>query len=228
MKASLGLGKFLKLATSTDFARAILEDPECKVAADIGCGSFSPLSDFKSKLTTIGIDVDARTIEVAREANAHSCYIVADVLQDSLDEILSAHTCPGQKFDLVTLFGVIEHFPKRIGYELLEKCEQLTSKYILLETPNGFVEQGPEYGNEFQRHLSGWFPHDFEGLGYKVYGATGTKYLRGYAAQHKYKFKGAALCDLLLSNLLRIKSNPRHAFNLIAVKDVRGVPARLG
>jgi hypothetical protein len=220
--------KFLRLATSADFARDILNDPECKVAADIGCGSSSPLSEFRSTLTTIGIDADAHAIEQAKAGDVHSLYLQMDVLKEDLDKILSATGGSGRKFDLVTLFGVIEHFPKRLGYELLEKCEQLTSKYILLETPNGFVEQGPEFGNELQRHLSGWFPHDFEGMGYKVFGATGTKYLRGYAAGPKYDFKGAGLCDLLLANLLRISKNPKHAFNLIAIKDVRGVPARLG
>jgi SAM-dependent methyltransferase len=228
MKFHLGLTKLLKLPTSLDFAERILQDTECKVAADIGCGSGSLLSVFKSRLTTVGIDAHPAVIEAAKAANTHSHYIVADVLQNRLDDILSAHNFNGRKFDLVTLLGVIEHFPKKLGFDLLERCERLTSKYIMLETPNGFVEQGPEFGNEFQRHLSGWFPHDFEGLGYKVYGATGTKYLRGYAAGMKYNFRGAGYCDLILANLLHATRNPKHAFNLIAIKDVRGVPARLG
>jgi hypothetical protein len=172
--------------------------------------------------------VHEEAIKEAKSLNAHDYYIVADVLEDDLGSILSAHGLSNEKFDLITLYGVIEHFPKKLGYELLERCEKLTNKYILLETPNGFVEQGPEYGNEHQRHLSGWFPHDFEGLGYKVYGTTGTKYLRGYAAGMKYDFKYAPHCDLILAKLLRVDRTPKHAFNLVAIKDVRGVPARLG
>jgi hypothetical protein len=94
--------------------------------------------------------------------------------------------------------------------------------------PHGFVEQGPEFGNEFQRHLSAWFIHDFEGLGYKVYGTTGTRYLRGYMAGPKYSFPGCIILDELLTLLLRINTHPRHAFNLVAIKDVRGVSARYG
>ena len=128
----------------------------------------------------------------------------------------------------LTLFDVIEHFPKRQGFELLERCERLTCKYIVVFTPNGFVEQGPEHGNEFQRHLSGWFIHDFEGLGYAVRGAIGAKVFRGYNGLVRYHFPGAAFCDVLLAWLLRIERKPRRAFSLIAIKDVRGVPARLG
>ena len=121
-----------------------------------------------------------------------------------------------------------EHLPKSKGYEILERCEQLTSKYIILETPNGFVEQGPEFGNEFQRHLSGWFIHDFEGRGYRVHGTLGTRYFRGYAGGAKYDFPGCILLDEMLTLFLRVNRSPRHAFNLVAIKDVRGVPARLG
>ena len=78
------------------------------------------------------------------------------------------------------------------------------------------------------RHMSGWFPHDFIGLGYKVYGAVGTKYLRGYAAGPKYNFPGWTMCDIVLARLLRVHKYPKRAFGLVAIKDVRGVPARLG
>jgi len=135
----------------------------------------------------------------------------------------------GRPFDLVTLFDVIEHFPKRQGFELLEKCERLTSKYILVQTPNGFMHQGPDHGNEFQRHHSGWFDHDFEGLAYTVYG-TATKALRGSVDSPNFNllnFPGAVKCDAVLAWLLRVEKHHQRAFGLIAVKDVRGIPARL-
>jgi hypothetical protein len=122
---------------------------------------------------------------------------------------------------------VVENLPKRVGLELLERCEQLTSKFLMVETPNGFVEQGPEFGNEYERHLSGWFPHDFQGLGYQVYGTSGTRYLRGYASGLKWQIKGLASLDVLLARLLRVDKHSKYAYNILAVKDVRGVPARL-
>ena len=114
----------------------------------------------------------------------------------------------------------------RLGFELLEKCERLTCKYIMVITPNGFLEQGPEFGNEFQRHLSGWFAHDFESIAYTVHGSC-TKILRGYAFRPRYNFPGALKCDAVLAWLLRVDKNHHRAFSLIAIKDIRAVPARL-
>jgi 2-polyprenyl-3-methyl-5-hydroxy-6-metoxy-1,4-benzoquinol methylase len=210
-----------------DYTRALVDTGECKLALDIGCGNSSPLSALRPKISTIGVDAYPEAIEIARKKGLHDHYVVADILKEDPESILKQAQISG-KCDIVSLYGVIEHVPKRQGYDLLERCERLTSKYIILETPHGFVEQGPEFGNEFQRHLSGWFIQDFEGLGYKVYGATGTHYLRGYMAGPKYSFPGCIMFDEILTLLLRINAHPRHAFNLIAIKDVRGTPARHG
>lgn len=226
MNLTLILHRFLGIPTASDYTKEIVETSECTLILDVGCGSHSRLSQFRPQITTIGLDAFPQAIEEARANGVHDRYIVANILTENVDELLA--NCGGQKFDLVTLYDVIEHLPKRLGYELLERCEALTAKYVLLQTPNGFLEQGPEFGNEHQRHLSGWFPHDFEGLGYSVYGSTGTKFLRGYAAGPKYDFYGWQLCDIVLAKLLGIRKNPQRAFNLVAVKDVRGVPARLG
>jgi SAM-dependent methyltransferase len=222
-KTLLRVARIHKRPDAFDYTKSIVGDGECRFALDIGCGGLSPLSVYRPKLKTVGIDAFPEAIQEAKSRDAHDFYILADVLNDSLDDILSQFK--GEKFDLVTLYGVIEHFPKRSGYDLLERCEKLTNKYILLQTPNGFVEQGPEFGNENQRHLSGWFPQDFEGLGYKVYGTTGLKCLRGYASVPKYRHTSAI--EQILTWLLRTQKNPKYAFNLVASKDIRGVPARL-
>jgi hypothetical protein len=209
-----------------DHVGQIVRRGDCHAALDIGCGPSSVLTPFRPGLRTVGLDAFEGAIAEARKRAQHDDYVLADVLNTSPETILER--AGGRPFDLVTLFDVIEHFPKRQGLELLERCERLTSKYILVVTPNGFLEQGPEYGNEFQRHLSGWFTHDFEGLGYAVHGVIGAKVFRGYGSMLRYNFPGAASCDVLLAGLLRIERKPHRAFSLIAIKDVRGVPARLG
>lgn len=218
--------RLVKLPTAVDYTENIIKRSDCHSVLDIGCGSASRLNAFRSEVTTTGIDAFPQAIEEARNANTLDAYILADIIKASPEEILDQ--CGGRKFDLITLYDVIEHLPKGRGFELLDKCEQLTDKYILLETPNGFVEQGPEFGNEYQRHLSGWFPHDFQGLGYEIYGTTGTRYLLGYGARPKYNIRGLATCDAIAARLLRAHKHFKHAFNLIAIKDLRGVPARLG
>jgi methyltransferase family protein len=219
------LHRLIGISQAADYAQDFVKKSDCALALDVGCGGFSHLSRFRPQISTVGVDVFPAAVEQAKANGSHDHYLIADILKEDPHDVLSRFD--GQKFDLVMLYDVIEHLPKRDGYRLLEKCEQLTSKYVLLKTPNGFVEQGPEFGNEHQRHLSGWFPHDFEGLGYKVYGTSGTRYLRGYAAGPKYDFPGWMTCDIILARLLRAHKHPKRAFNLVAVKDVRGVPARL-
>lgn len=224
MNFALALHSLIGIPTAIDRTRDLVVRGECATALDIGCGESSRLSAFRPAVRTTGMDAHAESIEAARRNNAHDDYVTADVLEESADSLLEK--TGGRKFDLVTLYDLIEHVPKRRGYELLEKCEQLSGKFVLVQTPNGFLPQGPDHGNERQRHLSGWFAHDFEGLGYKVYGSVGTKYLRGYAANAKYSFPGWNVCDVLLARALRAHRRTRHAFGLVAVKDVRGVPAR--
>ena len=226
MNIALFFHNVFGIPTAYDYTKNVLAGSECSLTLDVGCGGYSHLSQFRPLITTVGLDVFPQAVETARANGSHDHYLVADILTESAERLLSNFN--GRKFDLVTLYDVIEHLPKRQGYHLLEKCEQLSSKYVLLQTPNGFQAQGPEFSNEHQRHLSGWFPQDLEGLGYKVYGARGTKYLRGYAAGPKHNFPGWMICDIVLAALLRIGRHPRHAFNLVAIKDVRGVPARLG
>jgi SAM-dependent methyltransferase len=219
------LRRKLRPLTASDYTRRLIDTGDCRLALDIGCGSYSHLSAFRPQIKTVGVDAHPPAIEKARARMIHDHYVVADVLKQDPETILKQTAHLGS-VDIVSLYGVIEHLPKRLGFELLERCEKLTSKYVILEMPHGFVDQGPEFGNEFQRHLSGWFIHDFEGLGYKVHGTTGTRYLRGYMAGPKYSFPGCIYADELLTLLLQINKHPRHAFNLVAIKDVRGVPAR--
>jgi len=212
------LRQLLRPKSAADYTAQLIAGGEIKTALDIGCGSSSHLSSLRPNVEITGLDAHADAIDLARERDVHDHYIQANILEDNIDE----------QFDLVTLYGLIEHLPKTDGLQLLNRIEKISRKFILLETPHGFVPQGPEFGNEFQRHHSGWFIHEFEGHGYTVFGTTGTRHLRGYMAGPKYNFPGCLLCDELLTVLLRINRKPKHAFNLVAIKDVRGVPARYG
>jgi SAM-dependent methyltransferase len=227
MSLSWKLITMAHVPSAASYTERVVSAGACEVGLDVGCGSASPLGDLRPRLRTIGLDVSAEAIDQARARDLHDHYLVADLLADGAVEAAFASTGE-RRPDIVTLYGVIEHVPKRVGFELLERCEALTTKYVLLETPNGFVPQGPEFGNEHQRHLSGWFPHDFEGRGYDVYGSTGLRAMLGYAAGLRWQFPGAGLVNAVGARLARIERHPRLAFNLVAIKDVRGVPARLG
>jgi SAM-dependent methyltransferase len=225
------IGEFVKsklgLKTAQQWTELLAIENDCRTAIDIGCGTGSHLTTLRPRITTVGIDSSEPAIEASRAANAHDYYVSADILRrDDIASLLPAEF--NGKADIVALYGVIEHLPKALGLELLAKCDALTRKLVLLETPNGFLAQGPEFNNEHMRHLSGWFIHDFEGHGFTVVGTTGTRYLLGYGAGLKVGLPGVGSLDVLLSRALRVDRNPKRAFNLFAYKDVRGVRARMG
>ena len=178
------------------------------------------------KLFTIGVDAFAPSLEEARQNATHDAFVLADIGEGNL--ALRVREAGYESLDLVVLLDVVEHFPRQAGFRLLEACESLAAKYVLVKTPNGFVPQGPEYGNPWQRHLSGWFAHDFESLGYRVYGADGMKCMLGYAGAMRYRYPGASLLQAALARWLRVTSHPRRAFSLLAVKSMAGHPAILG
>ena len=205
-------------------SQSLVEKNECRTALDIGCGDHSCLSMFRPRLVTAG-STHLPSLDICRGLNLHDHYHSARHPQrrhvhDSgpiqRAEVRHRHAdrgdrAPAEARGAQTPRKVERHPPIEIHRP---------------ETPNGFIEQGAEFGNEYQRHLSGWFPHDFEGYGYTVYGTTGTKYLRGYMAGPKYNFRGAGICDILLTRVLRAHVRPKHAFNLVAIKDVRRLSAR--
>lgn len=70
-----------------------------------------------------------------------------------------------EKFDLITLFDVIEHFDKEQGKEFLKEVESHTN-HIILFTPEGFLQQDKVTHpgiSEGMIHRSGWEIKDFEG-----------------------------------------------------------------
>jgi len=221
------LNKRLGATTTADYLSNIVANGEIELALDIGCGVTSLLTPFRPRIQTVGLD--AITISEANRVGAHDHYISVDISDVPVVKISEQlQTVFGRpKADLVTLFGVIEHVPKSVGINVLDKIEQLSDRYILIDTPNGFVPQGPEYGNPYQRHLSGWFTHEFQARGYSVFGGLGTRYLRGYMGEPRVKIPGLRLFDnVVMARLLMTKRFPHHAFNICAIKDLRGVPAR--
>jgi hypothetical protein len=221
------LGQRFGAPTTGDHLDTLIADTDVTLALDIGCGITSHLTRFRPRIKTVGLD--AFTVSAAEDSCAHDHYISANIAEIQVEmvqqELIAAFGRP--KADLVTLFGVIEHLPKRKGLELLDRVEQLSDRYIFIDTPNGFVPQGPEFGNPYQRHLSGWFPHEFEGYGYDVYGCLGTRYLRGYMGEPRVRLPGLRLIDnVIMARALMTQRFPQHAFCICAIKDLRGVPAR--
>jgi hypothetical protein len=69
-----------------------------------------------------------------------------------------------EKYDCVMLWHGPEHFTKSEISDLLNRMKAYAD-YIVFGCPNGRYDQGDEYGNPFERHLSTWYKEDFEQLG---------------------------------------------------------------
>lgn len=79
-----------------------------------------------------------------------------------------------KSIDISICQHVIEHMRKNKNnneqiapaYKFLENLEKITRKRIIICTPHGYTESGALDDNEDNNHLSGWYPKDFEELGY--------------------------------------------------------------
>ena len=135
---------------------------------DLGCGEDSPVPRA-TLAAVIGVDGYEPSVNAAREAGAHAEVILANVLD--LD-------FPPRSFDAVVLVEVIEHLESEDAMKLIERAKDWARVKVVLTTPNGFFPQGPLYGNEMQRHVSGWTPRDLQDQGFVCRGLAGHKALR--------------------------------------------------
>ncbi len=191
------------------FVQRLILKENLRTGLDVGCGEYSILTALRPYgFRSVGIDVWPEQIEKVRRLDAHDEYIVGDVCMLDL----------GRQFDVVVLNHVIEHLPRDEGVELLRRLEGMAKRLLIVSTPNGFLEQLPVDGNPFQRHWSGWFPHDFEARGYTVFG-SGLRCLRGPWGRAKYlPERGVQAVERLLSWYLF--RHPRHAFAISAVRYI--------
>lgn len=185
----------------------------CASVLDVGCGSDSPLARIKKFFTSHGIDAHQPSVLKSKDKKIHDKYTVGNIND------LKSHF-KRKSFDAVIALDVIEHFPKKDSYKLIEGMEKIARKKVILLTPNGFYPQDGYDSNPYQIHKSGWSSENLRKLGYKTYGLRGIKYLRGDYATIKYKpwilWGAIAFLSEPLLYLL-----PRLSYDLFAVKDIK-------
>ena len=141
---------------------------------DLGCGNYTsgisiqtPLIQFKS-LT--GVEVWKKDLDETKTKDFATKKL--DWIEDNILSYLSKHK--KEKFDVIFLFDVLEHFKKEDGMKVLKMIEQMATKRILifmplgehtLEANDGRVE---DEKNPWQKHLSQWEVEEWKNLGYDV------------------------------------------------------------
>jgi hypothetical protein len=178
---------------------------------ELGCGVHSYLSTLKTRPYSIGVDIYEPS---ARKAQEKGVYDEVHIM-DARD---IASRFPEKSFDCVMAMDFIEHLNKTDGLKLLSMIEKIARKKIILYTPNGFLEQGEEYGNPWQRHLSGWSAEEMISRSFRVTGWGGLKAIR---PQFLITRKPVFFWRFVqwLTNLY-VHTHPKRAFQILCVKDL--------
>lgn len=74
------------------------------------------------------------------------------------------HFWTSEKYDITMFWHGPEHLEKWELPALIERMKTYSDR-IILATPNGRYDQGDEYGNPFEKHVSTWYIDDFVKLG---------------------------------------------------------------
>lgn len=142
---------------------------DCKSVLDIGCGPSSPLQYCQNIKYSVGVEPFKPYLNESRKKKIHTKY-----LNKKIEEL----DFPEKSFDAVIIIEVLEHLPKKLGYDILKKAEKWAKKKVIVSTPNGLLPQKKLDENPWQEHLSGWSVADFKALNYSVFGLSGFKFLR--------------------------------------------------
>lgn len=180
---------------------------------DIGCG-FDSLIRHNDKIYKIGYDGHKKSLDQAKLLNTHDEYILG-----TFDELENKFL--NREFDFIIAIDFIEHLQKDDGYKLLNFIERKAKIGSAIFTPNGFLFQPSIEERDFMKHLSGWNCENFTEKGYKVYGATGLKFLRKEFHQIKYQPKIFWGFLSYLSQFLFTKYFPNYAAAIWALKHYK-------
>jgi hypothetical protein len=131
-------------------------------------------------------------------------------------------------YDLILLIDVIEHLDKEDGMIFLKKLTTI-SRNVIVGTPKGFTSQDDVFGNELERHRSGWLPSDFKKIEgavvreiklefpYKLVCFFGKDYLK-----IKLKSRGKKLAGLIRYNrFFRVMTTIGKKIGITKIKAIR-------
>ena len=160
----------------------------------------------------MGVDLFLPSLNISRENQLHHEYYKIDILS-------AAEYFGENSFDCVVALDVIEHLEKTDGLRLLDQMEIIAREKVIIFTPNGFLEQKPFDGNEWQRHISGWEIDEMRQMGFDIIGINGWKALRGPRARITIRPKSFWKRMSYLSELY-VTKNPQYAFQILCVKNL--------
>ncbi len=130
---------------------------------DVACG-LSLKSKFLPAQIRVGVDIYEPYF---KSIESETPFVLVKYDVRKISEIF-----PDKSFDLVIALDIVEHLEKEESLKMIEQCEKIARKGVIIETPKGYVPQNLDIlghgGHEWQTHRSGWEPEEFQKMDYKV------------------------------------------------------------
>jgi 2-polyprenyl-3-methyl-5-hydroxy-6-metoxy-1,4-benzoquinol methylase len=149
-------------------AAAILKaDPKSVLDVGIGFGKYGFLAREYSDVCRLryfawetqvdGIEIFKKYIGNIQRSIYNNIYIgdALDVLKESYTDMEYAIRPLLPYYDILICSDMLEHLKPTAGYEFLELCKMRAKQSIII-VPQNPSKQQPHYGNEHERHLSGY------------------------------------------------------------------------
>ena len=130
---------------------------DCNSVLELGCRYGDRLKIIHNDALKFGIEIHKPFLDASPYDFTKLHGDILDFDQIILDSM-----------DCVMLIDVIEHLNKDDGIELIKRLQAYGMSKILIQTPNGQYEQGPEPGNKYNAHRSTWINDDLDQLGFKT------------------------------------------------------------
>ena len=114
-----------------NYLKEVFKDYKFKSALEIGCG-IGIISEYiaKNVENVSGIDISEENIKFAKTTVKYVNFYCSDFLEYQMEN----------KFDLITLFDVLEHIPKEIHQDVFKRISEIsnTNTIILVTIPDPY------------------------------------------------------------------------------------------
>lgn len=137
-----------------DKVRHLFKEP----ILDLGCHIGDTFWYMKISGDITGIDIYEEYFKICLEREIYKKLIQMD-LKD-LPESFGEYNC-------VTAFFLLEHMSREDGLELLRKMEIMGQNIVILVPYGESVQESPD-PNICQKHISTWYPEDFNQWGFQT------------------------------------------------------------
>jgi len=191
-------------------------DKDAESILDLGCGNGGKPMQFinrNKQFYTVGVDGYAPYIERCHRESSHNEIILSDIRDIPYDD---------SSFDVVLLLGILEHFNKSEGIQLLKRAEGIARKQVLILTDIGEYEHEVLDGNVLQVHKYIWSAEELKEFGFKVWG-LGIPHWYGRTGVERYfprTLRGFVELPLRVLSWWFVYSHPQYGGKVICVKEI--------